>query len=107
MVFFIKGFLLSISSVLSSALTAGPAGSLWGCFVFSFFILLIGLSMAENGSSAPTSGGHYSSANYYAPPNLKTLIFYVVGNTLAVVPASEVLNDRVEVAHPRAYAVCE
>ncbi|EDK41051.2 hypothetical protein PGUG_05149 [Meyerozyma guilliermondii ATCC 6260] len=82
--FSIMGLLPSISSVLSSALTAGPAGALWGWFVSSFFIFLIGVSMAENGSSAPTSGGLYYWTNYYAPPKLKTVISYVVGNTNSI-----------------------
>ncbi|CAK7891892.1 GABA-specific permease [[Candida] anglica] len=82
--FSIMGLLPSIASVLSTALTAGPAGALWGWVAASSFILTIGVGMAELGSSMPTSGGLYYWTNYFAPPKYKTVISYVVGNTNSI-----------------------
>ncbi|CUM67419.1 uncharacterized protein PRCAT00005113001 [Priceomyces carsonii] len=82
--FSIMGLLPSIASILVDGLTAGPAGALWGWVISSFFIFTIGLSMAENGSSQPTSGGLYYWTNFYAPPKCKTIVSYVVGNTNSI-----------------------
>lgn len=79
--FSIMGLLPSIALVLSTALTAGPAGALWGWVIASTFILAIGVAMAELGSAMPTSGGLYYWTNYFSPPRYKTVILYVVGNT--------------------------
>jgi amino acid transporter len=38
-------------------LTLFGTGMVWGWALASFFILFIGMSMAELGSAAPTSGG--------------------------------------------------
>lgn len=35
----------------------GPSAMVWGWAVGSVFILFVGMSMAELGSAAPTSGG--------------------------------------------------
>lgn len=79
--FSIMGLLPSISSILAQGIIAGPAGLLWGWVISSMFIFLIGVSMSENGSSQPTSGGLYYWTNFYAPPKIKTLLSYVIGNT--------------------------
>ncbi|CAH2355932.1 GABA-specific permease [[Candida] railenensis] len=82
--FSIMGLLPSIASVTATALTAGPAGALWGWIIASLFILTIGVGMAELGSAMPTSGGLYYWTNYFSPPKYKTVISYLVGNTNSI-----------------------
>jgi len=56
--FSIIGLLPSIASVLIYALSnGGPAAMVWGWAVASIGVLLVGISMAELASAAPTSGG--------------------------------------------------
>ena len=56
--FSIIGLLPSIASVLVYALpNGGPAAMVWGWVVASLGTLLVGISMAELASAAPTSGG--------------------------------------------------
>jgi amino acid transporter len=82
--FSIMGLLPSISSIFAQGIVAGPAGFLWGWVISSFFIFCIGISMAENGSSQPTSGGLYYWTNYYCPPRFKTVASYLIGNTNSI-----------------------
>jgi amino acid transporter len=53
------GLLPSIASTLLFSIPAGPVGMVWGWFVASGLIFVIGLAMADLGSSMPTSGGLY------------------------------------------------
>lgn len=56
--FSVIGLLPSIASVLVFSLPNGsPAAIVWGWAVASIGILLVGISMAELASAAPTSGG--------------------------------------------------
>ncbi len=55
--FAIMGLLPSIASTLSFSIPAGPVGLVWGWFLASMFIFVVGLAMADLGSSMPTSGG--------------------------------------------------
>lgn len=56
--FSIIGLLPSVASVLVYALpNGGPVAMVWGWLVASLGILLVGISMAELASAAPTSGG--------------------------------------------------
>lgn len=56
--FSIIGLLPSIASVLVYALpNGGPVAMVWGWAVASIGVLLVGISMAELASAAPTSGG--------------------------------------------------
>lgn len=56
--FSIIGLLPSIASVLVYALpNGGPVAMVWGWAVASLGTLLVGISMAELASAAPTSGG--------------------------------------------------
>jgi amino acid permease len=57
--FSIMGLLPSISSTLSFSIPAGPVGMVWGWFLASMFIFVVGLAMADLGSAMPTSGGLY------------------------------------------------
>ncbi|GBL52884.1 hypothetical_protein [Candidozyma auris] len=82
--FSIMSLLPSVASILSHALLAGPAGAVWGWLISSVLILTIGLAMSENASFQPTSGGLYYWTNFYAPPKLKTVLSYVVGNTNSI-----------------------
>lgn len=55
--FAIMGLLPSIASTLSFSIPAGPVGLVWGWFLASGCIFVVGLAMADLGSSMPTSGG--------------------------------------------------
>lgn len=79
--FSIMGLLPSIATTLAYGITAGPAGAIWGWLIASCFILVIGIAMSENASCQPTSGGLYYWTNYYAPPKLKSVLSFVIGNT--------------------------
>ncbi|RFU79371.1 amino acid permease-2 [Trichoderma arundinaceum] len=57
--FSIMGLLPSISATLWFNVPAGPVGMVWGWFSASAFIFVVGLAIAELGSSLPTSGGLY------------------------------------------------
>ena len=58
--FAIMGLLPSIASTLSYSIPAGPVGLVWGWFLASGCIFVVGLAMADLGSSMPTSGGKRS-----------------------------------------------
>ncbi|KAF3989062.1 hypothetical protein FT663_02996 [Candidozyma haemuli var. vulneris] len=79
--FSIMGLLPSIATTLTYGLTAGPAGAIWGWLIASCFILGVGIAMSENASFQPTSGGLYYWTNFYAPPKLKSVLSFVIGNT--------------------------
>jgi len=55
--FSIMGLLPSIASTLAYSIPAGPVGLVWGWFLASMFIFVVGLAMADLGSAMPTSGG--------------------------------------------------
>ena len=61
--FSIMGLLPSIASTLSFSIPAGPVGLVWGWFLASGCIFVVGLAMADLGSAMPTSGGLY----WYVP----------------------------------------
>jgi amino acid transporter len=54
--FSIMGLLPSIASTLAYSIPAGPVGLVWGWFLASMFIFVVGLAMADLGSAMPTSG---------------------------------------------------
>ncbi|KAF9446737.1 APC amino acid permease [Macrolepiota fuliginosa MF-IS2] len=86
--FSIIGLVPSIASVLFYAIPngGGPA-MVWGWLVASFFILLVGLSMAELASAAPTSGGLYFWTYSLASKRWRNLLCWIVGyaNTIGSV----------------------
>ena len=84
--FSIMGLLPSIASVMGGGLDGGPASLLWGWFVAGFFLLLVGMSMAEHASAIPTAGGLYYWTYYYAPEGYKEIISFIIGcsNSLAL-----------------------
>lgn len=47
--FSIMGLLPSIASTLAYSIPAGPAGLVWGWFLASMFIFIVGLAMADLG----------------------------------------------------------
>jgi amino acid transporter len=55
--FAIMGLLPSIASTLAYSIPAGPVGLVWGWFVASAFIFVVGLAMSDLASGMPTSGG--------------------------------------------------
>ncbi|KAF2874229.1 amino acid/polyamine transporter I [Massariosphaeria phaeospora] len=85
--FSIMGLLPSIASTLAYSLPAGPTGLVWGWFVASGFIFIVGLAMADLGSAMPTSGGLYYWTHYFASPNTRNALSFLVGysNTLGLV----------------------
>ncbi|KIW53910.1 hypothetical protein PV05_06318 [Exophiala xenobiotica] len=85
--FAIMGLLPSIASTLSFSIPAGPVGLVWGWFLASMFIFVVGLAMADLGSSMPTSGGLYYWTHYYASPKWRNMLSFLVGysNTLGLV----------------------
>ncbi|SCV00062.1 LAMI_0G02652g1_1 [Lachancea mirantina] len=85
--FSIMGLLPSIASIMGGAIAGGSVSFVWGWFVAGFFILLVGITMAENASAIPTAGGLYYWTWYYAPEGYKEVISFVIGcsNSLALV----------------------
>ncbi|KAL4071559.1 amino acid/polyamine transporter I [Scleroderma yunnanense] len=78
--FSIIGLLPSIASVLLYALpNGGTSAMVWGWLVASFFILCVGMAMAELGSSAPTSGGLYYWTYALSPPRWRNVLCWIVG----------------------------
>jgi len=78
--FSIIGLLPSIASVLSYSIpNGGAAAMVWGWAVASFFILLVGMSMAELASAAPTSGGLYFWTHSLSSPRWRNLLAWIVG----------------------------
>ncbi|KAI4256596.1 MAG: hypothetical protein LQ352_002036 [Teloschistes flavicans] len=85
--FSIMGLLPSIASVLAYSIPAGPAGMVWGWFLASGFIFIVGLAMADLGSAMPTSGGLYWWTHFFASPAARNPLSFLVGysNTLGLV----------------------
>ncbi|KIX94745.1 uncharacterized protein Z520_09435 [Fonsecaea multimorphosa CBS 102226] len=85
--FAIMGLLPSIASTLSYSIPAGPVGLVWGWFLASGWIFIVGLAMSDLASSMPTSGGLYYWTHYYASPKWRNPLSFLVGysNTLGLV----------------------
>ncbi|EXJ61899.1 hypothetical protein A1O7_02330 [Cladophialophora yegresii CBS 114405] len=85
--FSIMGLLPSIASTLAYSIPAGPVGLVWGWFLASGFIFIVGLAMSDLASSMPTSGGLYYWTHYYASPKWRNPLSFLVGysNTLGLV----------------------
>ncbi|CAL1697988.1 unnamed protein product [Somion occarium] len=86
--FSIIGLLPSIASVLFYSIpNGGPSAMVWGWAVASIFILLVGMSMAELASAAPTSGGLYFWTHSLSSPRWRNLLAWIVGyaNTIGSV----------------------
>ncbi|SLM38259.1 gaba permease [Lasallia pustulata] len=85
--FSIMGLLPSIASTLSYSIPAGPVGMVWGWFLASGFIFIVGLAMADLGSAMPTSGGLYWWTHFFASPKTRNPLSFLVGysNTVGLV----------------------
>lgn len=85
--FAIMGLLPSIASTLTYSIAAGPVGLVWGWFLASGFIFVVGLAMADLGSAMPTSGGLYWWTHFFASPQSRNALSFLVGysNTLGLV----------------------
>ncbi|KAE8441191.1 hypothetical protein EG329_005791 [Mollisiaceae sp. DMI_Dod_QoI] len=85
--FSIMGLLPSIASTLSFSIPAGPVGMVWGWFIASMFIFVVGVAMADLGSAMPTSGGLYWWTHFFASPRTRNALSFLVGysNTLGLV----------------------
>ncbi|KAH9987652.1 amino acid/polyamine transporter I [Russula compacta] len=88
--FSIVGLLPSITSVLFYSIpNGGPVAMVWGWAIASLFILIVGMSMAELASAAPTSGGLYFWTHSYSSPKWRNLLAWIVGyaNTIGSIAA--------------------
>lgn len=87
--FSIMGVLPSIASVMGGGITGGPVTMVWGWFIAGFFIMAIGLTMAESASAIPTAGGLYYWTYHYAPEGYKEVFSFIIGssNSLALLAA--------------------
>ncbi|PMD59471.1 gaba permease [Hyaloscypha bicolor E] len=85
--FSIMGLLPSIASTLAFSIPAGPAGMVWGWFLASMFIFVVGVAMADLGSAMPTSGGLYWWTHYFASPKTRNALSFLVGysNSLGLI----------------------
>ncbi|KAI4176659.1 MAG: hypothetical protein LQ343_000950 [Gyalolechia ehrenbergii] len=85
--FSIMGLLPSIASTLAYSIPAGPVGMVWGWFLASGFIFVVGLAMADLGSAMPTSGGLYWWTHFFSSPPTRNPLSFLVGysNTLGLV----------------------
>lgn len=85
--FSIMGLLPSIASVLAYSIPAGPVGMVWGWFIASGLIFIVGLAMADLGSAMPTSGGLYWWTHFFSSPKTRNALSFLVGysNTLGLV----------------------
>ncbi|KMP07126.1 GABA transporter [Coccidioides immitis RMSCC 2394] len=85
--FSIMGLLPSIASTLSFSVPGGPAAMVWGWFMASGFIFIVGLAMADLGSALPTSGGLYWWTHYFAADKWKNPLSFLVGysNTIGLI----------------------
>ncbi|KAI9764582.1 MAG: GABA-specific high-affinity permease [Candelina submexicana] len=85
--FSIMGLLPSIASTLPYSIAAGPVGMVWGWFLASGLIFVVGLAMADLGSAMPTSGGLYWWTHFFASPKTRNPLSFLVGysNTLGLV----------------------
>ena len=85
--FSIMGLLPSIASTLVYSIPAGPAGMVWGWFIASGLIFVVGLAMADLGSAMPTSGGLYWWTHFFSSPKTRNPLCFLVGysNTLGLV----------------------
>ena len=69
--FSIMGLVPSIASTLAYSIPAGPVGMVWGWFLASGLIFVVGLAMADLGSAMPTSGGLYWWTHFFASPKTR------------------------------------
>ena len=85
--FSIMGLLPSIASTLAYSIPAGPVGMVWGWFLPSGLIFIVGLAMADLGSAMPTSGGLYWWTHFFSSPKTRNPLCFLVGysNTLGLV----------------------
>ncbi|KAL7940184.1 amino acid transporter [Trichoderma barbatum] len=85
--FSIMGLLPSISATLWFSVPAGPVGMVWGWFSASALIFIVGLAIADLGSSLPTSGGLYWWTHYFAADRFKNPLSFLVGysNTIGLI----------------------
>lgn len=93
-----------VASMTSIGLLSGPSGFVWSWFIAMHLIFCIALGMAELASAIPTSGGLYFWTYYYAPPNYRVLISFVIGlsNSMAlcstVVSATYTVSNQIQAA---------
>ncbi|KAK5203633.1 hypothetical protein LTR41_010660 [Exophiala xenobiotica] len=83
----IFGFALIIMSTWETILSTvafglgngGPGGLIWTFVAVWIGFILVGVSMADMASMAPTSGGQYHWVSEFAPPRVQQPLSYFVG----------------------------
>jgi amino acid permease len=85
--FSIMGLVPSIASTLPFSMLAGPVGLVWGWFLASMFIFVVGLALADLGSAMLTSGGLYWWTHFFASPKARNALSFLVGysNSLGLI----------------------
>ncbi|SJL15783.1 related to UGA4-GABA permease-also involved in delta-aminolevulinate transport [Armillaria ostoyae] len=78
--FSVNGVIQGIASILVYSIPyGGPVSMVWGFLTGCIFIICIALSIAEMGSSAPTSGALYYWTFNYAPPSCRRYLVWLIG----------------------------
>ncbi|TDL24692.1 APC amino acid permease [Rickenella mellea] len=88
--FSLIGVVPSLASVLVYTIpNGGTSAMVWGWAISSFFIMFVGLAIAELGSAAPTSGGLYYWTFIYSSPRTRNILSWIVAymNTISFISA--------------------
>ncbi|KAK0184573.1 amino acid/polyamine transporter I [Armillaria mellea] len=88
--FSVNGVVQGIATVLVYSIPyGGPVSLVWGFLTGCIFIMCIALSIAEMGSSAPTSGALYYWTFKYSPPSCRKYLAWLIGyvNTIGYIAA--------------------
>ncbi|PBK76436.1 amino acid transporter [Armillaria solidipes] len=86
--FSVNGVIQGIASILVYSIPyGGPVSMVWGFLTGCIFIICIALSIAEMGSSAPTSGALYYWTFNYSPPSCRRYLAWLIGyvNTIGYI----------------------
>ncbi|TKX25006.1 amino acid permease-like protein 1 [Elsinoe australis] len=80
------GLLPSKASTMSYSIPAGPAVMIWEWFIAGGLIFIVGTSMAELGSSLPTSGGLHLWTHCFLAQEWKNPLCFLVrySNTMGL-----------------------
>ncbi|KAK0433562.1 amino acid/polyamine transporter I [Armillaria borealis] len=88
--FSVNGVVQGIATVLVYSIPyGGPVSLVWGFLTGCIFIMCIALTIAEMGSSAPTSGALYYWTFKYSPPSCRRYLAWLIGyvNTIGYIAA--------------------
>ncbi|KAK0433561.1 amino acid/polyamine transporter I [Armillaria borealis] len=86
--FSVNSVIQGIASILVYSIPyGGPVSMVWAFLTGCIFIICIALSIAEMGSSAPTSGALYYWTFNYSPPSCRRYLAWLIGyvNTIGYI----------------------